>query len=360
MMMMMQSARGSVGPRLLVAVVVLLVAGGIVAIRVAGHGGEPDVGGTQSTPAPNFAGIAAWINSPPLTVQQLHGRVVLVDFWTYSCINCLRTIPGLRALYQRYAPDGFQIVGVHTPEFSFEAVQSNVRAAVKRLDVGWPVAMDNDMSTWDAYGNHYWPHIYLIDRGGVIRYDHIGEGDEAQIESHIRSLLSRGSSFPLPSAVSLAEPSFAPNMTPEIYAGYERGQASATIANPQGYSPDHAVTYTAPSAATLANAPTTGSFYLEGTWLAHAEELESRTSARLMLPFFARNVYIVAAAPTPVTIRVLLDGATVATPGQDVRNGTVTIGPSRLYALVALPQNGTHVLTLDMPAGLQIYTFTFG
>jgi thiol-disulfide isomerase/thioredoxin len=343
-----------------VAVVVLLVAGGVVAIRVAGRGGEPDVGGTHSTPAPSFAGIAAWINSPPLTVEQLHGTVVLVDFWTYSCINCLRTIPGLRALYQRYAPDGFQIVGVHTPEFSFESVQSNVRAAVKRLDVTWPVAMDNDMSTWNAYGNHYWPHIYLIDRGGVIRYDHIGEGDEAQIESHIRTLLSQGSSQPLPAPVSLPEPSFAPNMTPEIYAGYERGQQTGTIANPQGYSPDHPVAYRAPSAATVANAPTTGSFFLEGTWLAHAETLESRTAGRLLLPFFARNVYIVAAAARPVTVRVLLDGATVATPGQDVRGGLVTIGSSRLYALVALPQDGTHVLTLEVPPGLQIYTFTFG
>jgi thiol-disulfide isomerase/thioredoxin len=357
---MLRSERGATGPRILLAVVVLLAAGGIVAIRVAGHGGEPDVGRTQSIPAPNFQGIAAWINTPPLTITQLHGKVVLVDFWTYSCINCLRTIPGLRALYQRYAPDGLQLVGVHTPEFSFEKVQSNVRAAVKRLDVTWPVAMDNDMATWNAYGNNYWPHVYLIDRTGVIRYDHIGEGDEAQIESHIRALLLQGSTTPLPSPVALPEPSFASNMTPEIYLGYERGQQSATIANPQGYAPDRDQRYTAPSSATLAQSATTGGLYLDGTWLARPEYLQSRAADRLFLPFFARNVYIVAAAPAPVTVHVLLDGRAVAAPGADVHGGAVTIGPSRLYALVALPQDGTHLLTLDVPPGLQIYTFTFG
>lgn len=140
-------------------------------------------------PAPDFRGIEQWINSSPLSLTELQGKVVLVDFWTYSCINCQRTLPYVRSWQDKYADHGLVIVGVHSPEFDFESVEANVREAVERERVTWPVAMDNDFSTWRAYENRWWPHKFLIDQDGLIRYDHIGEGAYQETELHIRNLL---------------------------------------------------------------------------------------------------------------------------------------------------------------------------
>jgi thiol-disulfide isomerase/thioredoxin len=350
---------GVSGVRVFVAAVFLLAAVGFAVIRVAGGGGEPDVSRTRHDPAPAFADVTAWINSGPLTIPSLRGKVVLIDFWTYSCINCLRTIPGLRSLYARYKDAGLEIVGVHSPEFSFEKVQSNVRQAATRLGVTWPVAMDNDMATWRAYKNNYWPHVYLIDRTGVIVYDKIGEGDEAQLEQHLRSVLAQGGHV-LPSPVAVVEPSFAPGMTPEIYAGYQRGEESGSVANREGYARDRVLRYGAPSAATLAAAANDGAFYLSGTWTARSEHLDAGSDARLFLPFFARDVFVVASSASSSAVRVLLDGTPVSSPGADVAGGAVTVGASRLYALVHLKAAGRHVLELDAAPGFALYSFTFG
>ena len=171
--------------------------------RAAGGRGLADYG-----VAPEFRGIARWLNTPggrTLTMRQLHGKVVLIDFWTYSCINCLRTLPHLEAWYSTYHSKGFTIVGVHTPEFSFEHVASNVRRAVEQLGVRYPVPLDNDYGTWDAYHNQYWPAEYLIDRRGHVRHAHFGEGEYDRTERLIRTLLAESTSK-LPVASRLSTP----------------------------------------------------------------------------------------------------------------------------------------------------------
>jgi thiol-disulfide isomerase/thioredoxin len=348
---------GSTG--VFLAVVALVAVVGLAAIRIYGHGAEPEVSRTRRDPAPSFARVAAWINSEPLTIESLRGDVVLVDFWTYSCINCLRTIPGLQALYDRYRASGFQIVGVHSPEFGFEKVEANVRAAVARLGVTWPVCLDNDRAVWDAYRNAYWPHVYLVDRSGSIRYDKIGEGDEAQLEEHVRALLGEGG-HALPSPVNLPEPSFPSTMTPEIYAGYERGEEAGTIANAQGYVHDRAQRYTGPDARTLERARDDGPLYPDGTWFVGPEAITARSPGKVLLPFTAGNVFVVAAASPVAEVTLRLDGRPVDEPGTDTKDSRVAVGASRLYALVRLATPGRHVLELDVPAGFALYTFTFG
>src|SRR2546425_6168892 len=173
-----------------ITLVILGIAIAIAATRLSFLQGTPPEGSVRHDPAPEFAGIDGWLNSGPLTVASLRGKVVLVDFWTYTCINCVRTFPALRALYDRYRPAGFEIVGVHSPEFSFEKKADNVRAAIERNALKWPVALDNEMKTWTAYRNLYWPHVYLIDATGTIRFDHVGEGGDDLIQTRIRSLLA--------------------------------------------------------------------------------------------------------------------------------------------------------------------------
>ena len=186
-----------------------------LARSAAAAGGLPDYG-----PAPDFAGIAGWVNSAPLTMKELRGKVVLIDFWTYSCINCLRTLPHVEAWDRMYRKDGLVIVGVHTPEFAFEHVPSNVRSAVKRLGVRYPVALDNEYGTWNAYGNQYWPAEYLIDRKGHVRYAHFGEGEYDVTEESIRSLL--GEKLGAPASARLRDLTPTGTLTPESYLGSER------------------------------------------------------------------------------------------------------------------------------------------
>ena len=172
--------------------------------------------------------IANWLNSPPLTMAGLRGKVVLVDFWTYSCINCIRTLPYVESWYQKYGPEGFVVVGVHTPEFAFEHDTANVAAAIKRFGLTYPVAQDNNYVTWTAFGNQYWPADYLIDANGVIRDTHFGEGDYVKTEGEIRSLLAEAGMSALPTpAVSAAAPPFVSGETGETYLGTDRANAFA-------------------------------------------------------------------------------------------------------------------------------------
>lgn len=157
-------------------------------------------GAVTSNLAPDFAGGGPWINSEPLSLPQLRGKVVLVEFWTYSCINCLRVLPHVSQWHQRYAAQGLTVIGVHTPEYGYERVGANVRAAVKRLGVGYPVVQDNGFRIWNAYGNRYWPALYLIDRQGRIVYRHFGEGDYARTEAAIREQLAAAPAAPAPRA----------------------------------------------------------------------------------------------------------------------------------------------------------------
>jgi thiol-disulfide isomerase/thioredoxin len=203
--------------------------------------------------APELTKISGYINSEPITLADLRGKVVLVDFWTYSCINCIRTIPYLNAWYKKYADDGLVIVGVHTPEFEFEKDYNNVKGAVERFGINYPIAQDNEKQTWNAYENRYWPQKYLIDSEGYIRYDHIGEGAYAETEKVIQSLLAErtehsGVNFTIDQTISNPESvqniNFGRINTPELYFGYQ--YAMEPLGNSEGYRPDQIVKYTLP------------------------------------------------------------------------------------------------------------------
>ena len=234
----------------------------------------------------------AWINSPPLTLAQLRGKVVLIDFWTYSCINCLRTLPHLKSWYATYHDKGLVIIGVHTPEFAFEHVTSNVRAAVKRLGITYPVMQDNRYKTWDNYANQYWPAEYLIDKQGHVRHTHFGEGEYDQTESLIRRLLSDNGAH----ARQIADATPTGLLTPESYLGYAR------LTNYAGTNPvpNKFANYTFPSSL-LAN-----TLAYDGSWRVGAQAITAGKNARLRLQFEASNVYLVAGGHG--TVQALVDG----------------------------------------------------
>ena len=156
------------------------------------HPGLAAEASATPTSAPNFTGIGNWLNSPPLDIKQLRGKVVLIDFWTYTCINCIHTLPYVKGWYDKYKDQGLQVIGVHTPEYPFERDTGNVKAAISRFGIRYPVAQDNDYATWNAWGNQYWPAIYLIDKKGQVVYSHFGEGDYQQTEAEIQRLLAAG------------------------------------------------------------------------------------------------------------------------------------------------------------------------
>lgn len=318
----------------------------------------------QDYPAPDFTGITRWLNSEPLSIDELDGNVVLVDFWTYTCINCIRTIPHLQDLYARYRDFGLEIVGVHSPEFEFEKDEDNVAQAIEDYGVTWPVAMDNEMSTWHAYANNYWPHVYLIDRSGHVRFDYIGEGHDAAIEESIRALLAQeGTTLPVALGEE-AESDASTPITPEIYLGPRRGTTQGFLANEGGYRPGSFFDYDPPAEETVAGTVPAGSFFLAGEWKAADERLVAGDGARLLLPFLARNVHLVAGVPegTRGTIRVTLDGAPVrpGAAGEEVSGGSTTVDHEDLFDLVSLDGVEQHVLTLEVDAGISVYSFTFG
>jgi cytochrome c biogenesis protein CcdA/thiol-disulfide isomerase/thioredoxin len=286
-------------------------------------------------PAPDFHGIAQWLNSKPLTLEVLRGRVVLIDFWTYSCINCLRTLPYIRAWDDRYRDAGLTVVGVHSPEFAFEHVESNVRENVRKLGVRYPVALDNDFVTWQSWHNQYWPAKYLIDKRGHVRYFHFGEGGYGKTENAIRTLLGSG----VPAATRLADKSPTGAVTPESYLGYSRldrngGELPAK---------DEEHAYTFPRGL-LANELAFG-----GVWKLEEERAVAGLSAGLRLQYRARNVYLVLTGKG--TVDVLVDGKP---------ERTVRVASDRLYTLVERQKLGDHLLELHFSPGLAAYAFTFG
>jgi cytochrome c biogenesis protein CcdA/thiol-disulfide isomerase/thioredoxin len=295
--------------------------------------------------APNFAGITAWLNTPggkPLSISSLRGKVVLVDFWTYSCINCQRTLPHVEAWYSRYAKDGFVVVGVHTPEFAFEHVVSNVKSQSAALGVHYPVAVDDDYATWTAYDNEYWPADYLIDAKGDIVHEHFGEGDYGATEQLIRQLLVAahpGLALPPPTSVPNTTPTG--ELSPETYVGYERLQylvSSTPVAK------NAAATYRFPAKLPL------GGLALAGTWTDHAQEATAGAGAQLELKFLASKVYLVLGGKG--TLQVSVNGKVL----QTVRVG----GTPRLYPLFQANSVTTGTLKLVASPGVQAYDFTFG
>jgi cytochrome c biogenesis protein CcdA/thiol-disulfide isomerase/thioredoxin len=304
--------------------------------------------------APEFTGIDHWLNSQPLTLAQLRGKVVLVDFWTYSCINCIRTLPYVEGWYQKYAAAGFVVVGVHAPEFAFEHDTGNVSAAIARFGITYPVAQDNEFGTWHAYNNQYWPADYLIDATGHIRDSHFGEGDYDKTEANIRALLKEAgiSALPTASAANGGVP-IGGSQTPETYLG------SARAAGFQGTYPSDGTQTLAFPARLDRNA-----WGLDGTWDVSSQDITaSKAGDKLELSFQARDVYLVMSAPGSVTAHVTIAGAGAPAQGtEDVSaSGELTVSSSRLYHLVHLPAagQGTVTITFDTP-GAEAFAFTFG
>jgi cytochrome c biogenesis protein CcdA/thiol-disulfide isomerase/thioredoxin len=293
--------------------------------------------------APAFTGITAWLNTPggrPLTMAGLRGHVVLVDFWTYSCINCQRELPHVEAWYKNYAADGFVVVGVHSPEFSFEHVVSNVQTAVGQLGVTFPVAVDDNLATWDAYNNEYWPAEYLIDQTGHVRYVSFGEGDYGTTEMDIRSLLMTGGALHLAPPTDVPDRTPTTETTPESYLGYDRLTNYAGSPVRDGRS----ATYTfAPSlpADTLS---------LAGTWTVNSEEITAGPAAKLELNYTASDVYLVLGGQGTLT---------VSTNGGPARTIAVS-GIPRLYTLLSGPSSTRGVLSVTFTPGIEAYDFTFG
>ncbi|HTR73630.1 MAG TPA: cytochrome c biogenesis protein DipZ [Solirubrobacterales bacterium] len=329
----------------------------------AGGSGEPQLAAKQEDAvpldelgaAPEFTDTEDWFNTPgdkPLTMQGLRGKVVLIDFWTYSCINCIRTLPYLNAWYKRYAKDGLVIVGVHTPEFPFEREASNVEEAIDTDGIEYPVVQDNEMGTWNAYGNLYWPAEYFVDAQGEVRYAHFGEGEYGEKEEVIRELLAEAGHAPGKERSGAHGMAAAPGVsTPESYLGAERAEDFTNGLITPGR---HVYTLEQPGENQLSYG---------GEWTIEQQPVTAGKGARLALNFGARRVYLVLGSPGRTRrVKVLLDGRPIAAAddGTDVHNGYVKVTGERLYNLVELPQVEHHVLELVPEEGVQGYAFTFG
>ena len=295
--------------------------------------------------APEFAGITAWLNTPggkPLTLAQLRGKVVLVDFWTYSCINCQRSLPHVEAWYRDYAADGLVVVGVHTPEFSFEHVVSNVRTEAASLGVDYPVAVDDEYKTWDAYDNEYWPADYLIDAEGRVRHVSFGEGGYSVMEELIRQLLAAAhAGLVLPRATSVPNKTPTDEENPETYIGYQK---LAYLEPQDDPAQDQPEVYQFPSSLQL------GGLGWSGTWTDHAEEATAGADARMELSFLADDVYLVIGGSG--TVDVSIDGRHTQT--------IAVSGVPKLYTLFRAGSSTTGTLEFDASPGIEAYDFTFG
>jgi cytochrome c biogenesis protein CcdA/thiol-disulfide isomerase/thioredoxin len=316
---------------------------------------------------PSFAGATLWLNSPPLTPESLRGKVVMVDFWTYSCINCLRALPYVQSWYQKYKDHGLVVIGVHAPEFAFEKDPNNVRRAVADLKITYPVALDNDYAIWQAFNNQYWPAHYFIDATGHIRAHHFGEGNYDESEQTIRTLLTEAGQSGLPppgmglaKAVGVqAPPDEAHDQSPETYVGYRRAD---NFASPGGFAQDQAHVYSAPSALKL------NQWALGGSWNVDPEKaVLSASGGKIEFRFYARDLHLVLGPGSnakPVRFRVTLDGAPpAASHGADTdSNGAGIIDGQRLYQLIRQSGDvGEHVFSIEfLDPGVQAYSFTFG
>ncbi|HUO56007.1 MAG TPA: cytochrome c biogenesis protein DipZ [Candidatus Paceibacterota bacterium] len=315
------------------------------------------------TKAPELSGIAGYINTDgqPITIEQFKGKdVVLVDFWDYSCINCQRTLPYLEAWYQKYKDQGLVIIGVHTPEFAFEQLQSNVQAAAEQFGLTYPIVLDNQYKTWNAFANEYWPREYLIDIDGYIVHDHAGEGDYDGTEKAIQDALAEraarlGTAPVSTSTVNMPTPDLSAVQSPETYFGSNRneylGNGTPDVQGVQTF--------------TLPDSPEPNTLYLGGSWNIMPEYAEGGSGDSIEFEYSAHDVYMVATnMSADVKIKVLRDGKPVGSfAGTDVESSTseATINADRLYKLIHDPTPGVHTITIEVESGtLDAYTFTFG
>jgi thiol-disulfide isomerase/thioredoxin len=312
---------------------------------------------------PPLDGAVQWLNSPPLTREQLRGKVVLVDFWTYSCINCIRSVPYVRAWYERYRDQGLVVIGVHSPEFAFERDPDNVRKAVADFSIRYPVALDNELAIWRAFNNRYWPAHYIADARGRIRYHHFGEGRTNETESAIRALLAENGAMRLGGTARVAATGasaaadFASIRSPETYLGSRR---AANFASPGGLRPgDHS--FRLPSRFDLNH------WGLDGRWTIEPQRSVSRSpGARIAFRFRARDLHLVLGSATgrPLRFRVLLDGQEPGTDhGLDINAaGIGEVTSQRLYQLVRQKDpSRERLFTIELlEPGVEAYAFTFG
>lgn len=288
--------------------------------------------------APEFVGIEKWLNLPAdgnasVSIAQLKGKVVLIDFWTYTCINCIRTLPFVTSWHEKYKDQGFVVIGVHTPEFEFEKKTENVQNAIKQFGIKYPVAQDNDFSTWNAYSNHYWPAKYLIDVDGNVRYTHFGEGDYDITEENIRKLLAEAGKKVTEEKSQLEETTPKDVKTRETYLGSLR-------AEPNSY------------------------LQLSDDWKTMPEYAESKAGSTIDLQFHANKVFLVITSESYGSFEVNLDGKVVPVTlsGKDVKNGVVELDTARLYELIDLKgDSAQHQLRLRFKSpGIRAFAFTFG
>jgi len=325
--------------------------------------GRPAAGGAKPSGlpvlgvAPAFTGTQKWFNTAngrPVTLASLRGKVVLIDFWTYSCINCLRTLPYLKAWDAKYRRDGLVVVGVHSPEFAFEKDAGNVAEAIRSNGIRYPVVQDNDLATWNAWGNQYWPAEYLVDAKGRVRDAKFGEGKYDESEANIRALLAEAGRA-APDGYVAPKDAITPSeqTSPETYLGTERAQG--WIDPPIEGTHDYA---RAPSSLDL------NEFAFGGTWTGAAQSMTAVRGATIDAQVQAKHVYLVlgTADGNARHVRVLLDGhpVTAAQAGADAPGGVVTVTGHRLYDLVSLPKAERHRLTLELAPGTTGYAFTFG
>jgi thiol-disulfide isomerase/thioredoxin len=308
-------------------------------------------------------GIAGYINTDPITIGELIGKkVILVDIWTYSCINCQRTLPYITAWYDKYQDDGLEIIGVHTPEFAFEKNIDNVRRAVDQWGIKYPVVLDNEYGTWNAYNNRFWPRKYLIDIYGNIVYDHIGEGGYGETEQKIQEFLAERAmvlgenidtetGVTIPEGVETVDPRSV--RSPETYFGTLRQSYPALTLPPSGT----VATFEEPKQVKL------NTLYLVGDWKFTGEYAEAAgPNAKIIFKYDSNKIFLVASAEDGTTMSVFRDGQPIGdVAGRHVEDGVVEVGPEQLYRLIEDPNGGEHILELKIEKpGFRAFAFTFG
>ncbi len=317
--------------------------------------------------APDIVGIAHHLNTTPEQLEEeIKGKVVLYDIWTYSCINCIRTLPYITAWDDKYSDQGLLIVGIHSPEFEFEKDPDNVQMSIDKHGIRYPVVMDNDMETWKAFENRYWPRKYIADHEGYIRYDHIGEGAYQETEKVIQQLLKeradamgiQDASSSASSLVSIEEFEHSLFRTPELYFGYKFAQNRNQLGSEEGFRPGKTVSYSEPDKISLHN------FYPVGEWKNHGESMEliSETGS-IRLLYNAKEVNIVTSGDASLT--VLLDGEPVPAryAGSDLPSPSsmLLVSEPNLYNIISSDKSSTHELEISVAGkGFQIFTYTFG
>ena len=307
--------------------------------------------------APELTGTQGWINSEPLKIEELKGKVVMIDFWTYSCINCIRTLPYLKSWDEKYRDDGLVIIGVHTPEFEFEKDYDNVKTAVDKYEIKYPVVQDNNYETWKAYRNNYWPRKYLIDKEGNIRYDHIGEGGYEETEEAIVQLLKEtGKKLEENMTEQIEAPEFSKIGTPEIYLGYKFTRTF--LGNLEGFIPDQVVDYKPKKVEENNRA------YLEGKWLNNEDNMQAVENSKLSLLYTAKDVNIVASGTGKVEILIDEKYLDETNRGDDVviegNKSVIYIDGDRLYNVVSSQDYNAFTITLVADPGIKIYILIFG